>query len=725
MKYFLVSLLTFSLAFGQQAVNVQKSSGTNNVTGDLRFGTGRTLTIGDGATIIAEPGATVINFGGGGSYNFVSPLTLTGSNVGILTASSSTTGALSNTDWVIFNAKLGANAIGVSVQAYSPQLTIFSNNGSAYYLSRANQTGTQAISTITNLQSSLDALTAGLALKINISDIGSTVQAFSANLTTFATNGPAYYLSRSNQTGTQTLSTISDAGTLATWALKAAPSGTVVGTTDTQVLSNKTISGADNTLTNLPAGNLTGNLSVSRFNGGTGATSSTYWRGDGTWAVPPGGGDALTSQPLSQFASTTSAQLYSIISNPTGTAGSLVFSVSPTLTTPNIGVATATSINGLTLSSSTGTITIANGKTFTLSNTITLAGTDSATLNVGTGGTLGSAAFVPTTTFAPAAGATSIVTTGNITTGTWSGNTIAVNRGGTGQTAFTNGQILIGNTTSGGLDKTTLTAGSNITITNAAGSITIAATGAGTGNVSATSTLASGNITLGAGGTNITTSNISVSGNNVVVPGNLTVGGTAGFTDITTVNLTISGSISGVVGVANGGTGLSSYTTGDIIYASGSTALAKLAAVATGNVLISGGTSTAPSWGKVGLTTHVSGTLPLANGGTNATTAVGAWNNLNVAPVAISASDIDWTAGPVRTKTLSANTTFTFSNASTGQTIVVELTNTASNYTVTWPGTVTWAGGTPPVQTVGAKSDVYTFICTATNVYRGSYVQNF
>jgi hypothetical protein len=47
--------------------------------------------------------------------------------------------------------------------------------------------------------------------------------------------------------------------------------------------------------------------------------------------------------------------------------------------------------------------------------------------------------------------------------------------------------------------------------------------------------------------------------------------------------------------------------------------LAKLADVATGNALISGGVSTAPAWGKIGLTTHVSGTLPTTNGGTNLT----------------------------------------------------------------------------------------------------------
>ena len=82
------------------------------------------------------------------------------------------------------------------------------------------------------------------------------------------------------------------------------------------------------------------------------------------------------------------------------------------------------------------------------------------------------------------------------------------------------------------------------------------------------------------------------------------------------------------IGAAYGGTGLTSYTIGDIVYASGSTTLSKLADVATGNALISGGVGSAPSWGKVGLTTHVSGILPIANGGTNSTTADGGFNNL-------------------------------------------------------------------------------------------------
>ena len=77
--------------------------------------------------------------------------------------------------------------------------------------------------------------------------------------------------------------------------------------------------------------------------------------------------------------------------------------------------------------------------------------------------------------------------------------------------------------------------------------------------------------------------------------------------------------VTGVVAAANGGTGQSSYAVGDIVYASTTTALSKLADVATGNALISGGVGTAPSYGKIGLTTHVSGTLPVANGGTGLT----------------------------------------------------------------------------------------------------------
>jgi hypothetical protein len=77
------------------------------------------------------------------------------------------------------------------------------------------------------------------------------------------------------------------------------------------------------------------------------------------------------------------------------------------------------------------------------------------------------------------------------------------------------------------------------------------------------------------------------------------------------------------IGAAYGGTGFASYAVGDLLYADTTTSLAKLADVVVGNALISGGVGTAPSWGKIGLTTHVSGTLGVANGGTGAATLTG------------------------------------------------------------------------------------------------------
>jgi hypothetical protein len=66
-----------------------------------------------------------------------------------------------------------------------------------------------------------------------------------------------------------------------------------------------------------------------------------------------------------------------------------------------------------------------------------------------------------------------------IDAGAITAGTLAVVRGGTGQSTYTDGQLLIGNTATGGLSKATLTPGTNVTITNANGAITIAASGGG------------------------------------------------------------------------------------------------------------------------------------------------------------------------------------------------------------------------------------------------------
>lgn len=85
---------------------------------------------------------------------------------------------------------------------------------------------------------------------------------------------------------------------------------------------------------------------------------------------------------LPSAASATTTQV-NYLSSATGTTGTtstnIVFSTSPSFTTPNIGVATATSVNkvAITAPASSATITVADGKTLTASNSLTFTGTDS------------------------------------------------------------------------------------------------------------------------------------------------------------------------------------------------------------------------------------------------------------------------------------------------------------------------------------------------------------
>lgn len=71
---------------------------------------------------------------------------------------------------------------------------------------------------------------------------------------------------------------------------------------------------------------------------------------EGQWveySAGGGGGDALTTNPLSQFAATTSAQLRGVLSDETGT-GAAVFATSPTLVTPILGTPTSGTLTNCT-----------------------------------------------------------------------------------------------------------------------------------------------------------------------------------------------------------------------------------------------------------------------------------------------------------------------------------------------------------------------------------------
>ncbi len=84
----------------------------------------------------------------------------------------------------------------------------------------------------------------------------------------------------------------------------------------------------------------------------------------------------------------------------------------------------------------------------------------------------------------------------------------------------------------------------------------------------------------------------------------------------------LSTEVTGVLPPANGGTGLSSGNDGELLAFTGAATIGPVPVAALGNLLHSNPTGI-PTWGKVDLTAEVSGTLPVAHGGTGVTTSTG------------------------------------------------------------------------------------------------------
>jgi hypothetical protein len=103
--------------------------------------------------------------------------------------------------------------------------------------------------------------------------------------------------------------------------------------------------------------------------------------------------------------------------------------------------------------------------------------------------------------------------------------------------------------------------------------------------------------------------------------------------------------------------------------------LAKLADVAVGNALISGGVGSAPSYGKIGLATHVSGTLPVANGGTGVTSSTGSGSNvLSDSPTLVTPA-LGTPSALVGTNITGTATAFTASNVTTNANLTGDVTS--------------------------------------------------
>jgi hypothetical protein len=287
-----------------------------------------------------------------------------------------------------------------------------------------------------------------------------------------------------------------------------------------------------------------------------------------------------------------------------------------------------------------------------------------------------------------------ITTSGTLTLG----GTLAVVNGGTGQTSYTDGQLLIGNTTGNTLTKATLSAGSGVSITNGAGSITISATGSG-GTVTSVGQTFTGGL-------------ISVAGSPITTSGTLalTVAGTSGGIPYFSSGATwaTSAVLAANAIVVGGGAGLApaTVTTGTGVV----TALGVNVGTA-GSFIVNGGALGTPSSGTV---TNLTGTASMnINGTVGATTpTTGAFTSVSLTAGFALAwnADVGLSRSAAGTLNLGDGTAGTSSG-----TLVLAKTTFAGNANLTSPslgnlqlgtGATTGAGGSLSLTNLTASGTV-------------------
>ena len=403
---------------------------------------GGTLAIANGGT-----GQTTAS----AAFNALSPITSTGDLIIGNGTNSATRLAIGTSGYV-----LTSNGTTASWAASSGGVSSFSA-GTTGFTPNTATTGAITLSGTLNIANGGTGITSfgtgvQTALGQNVTGSGSIVLATSPTLVTPALGTPSS-ATLTNATGlplstgvTGTLP-IANGGTGQTTASTAFNALSPITSTGDLIIGNGT-----NSATRLAIGSngyvLTSNgttaswatlpTNVSSFSAGTtGFTPNTATTGvvtlSGTLNIA-NGGTGITS-----FGTGVQTALGQ---NVTGSGG-IVLATSPTLVTPTLGVASATSINKVTITTpATGsTLTLADGSTLATSGAFSLTLTTTAATNVTlpTSGTLVNTAV---TTLS------SLVSIGTITSGTWNASVIGVAYGGTGASSLTANNVLLGNGTS-------------------------------------------------------------------------------------------------------------------------------------------------------------------------------------------------------------------------------------------------------------------------------------
>ena len=322
---------------------------------------------------------------------------------------------------------------------------------------------------------------------------------------------------------------------------------------------------------NVAAGYLIGKSRIIDFN-----TQIEYLYDSGTttavWSVISSGGMVYPGIGIANSTGSAWGTSYST----SGSGSVIALATSPTLTTPDIGVATATSINkvAITAPATGATLTIADGKTLTINESLTLSASSSASVAFGAGGTVAyvglanswtsgiKQTFAPSATTAgvnvgsvsgdvssPANGDLWYDSTGNLLRARINGANVSLGAGGgsgtvnsgtqyqlayyattgtavSGLTTGTSGQVLA---LSAGLIPTWTTLGTSTTLTNI-------------GAATASATLANANSTITWNWNSNTTANAFVLGSTSITSGNLLTLGISGSTAVSAENLVITNS---------------------------------------------------------------------------------------------------------------------------------------------------------------------------------------
>jgi hypothetical protein len=388
-----------------------------------------------------------------------------------------------------------------------------------------------------------------------------------------------------------------------------------------------------------------------------------------------------------------------------------------------------------------------SGGPVTSTGTITLAGT-LAVSNGGTGSA--TAAGARTNLSAAASGANSDITSlSNVTSiSPPTANSILIEGGINISSNGTAGSVVIrgGNATGGGV-----TTGGNVTLqagdsSSYPGYVSIQTRGA-TGQMTERLRIygSSGAWSVGSTGAEYGTSGQVLTSNGGAAPTWQTIsavtsinvsGGTTGLTTSGgPVTSTGTVTLAGTLAATNGGTGQSSWTTGDLLYASGANTLSKLSIGTANQVLtvVSGVPTWATAAGGGGSSdaSTLTGSTLASNVVNSSLTSVGTLSSLTLSGAltfgtnytetrtsvtAASSTALNCSLGNIFSITMSASiSTLSFSNVpATGRAYTMTLfvnQDATGNRTISWPAAVRWSGGTSPTLTTTAnKTDIITLV---------------